>query len=59
MDRTVRIGEQLIDSRIKGEIGWMLEPWQSGPPYSVAVSCKLLPFPFATLLFSQNISLST
>lgn len=37
-DMSGRVGEQLIDNRIKGSIKWMLEPWATGPPYSVAVS---------------------
>lgn len=30
-----RITKQIIDNRIKPEVGWMLEPWSSGPPFSV------------------------
>ena len=45
-DRSDRISEQMIDNRIKSEIGWMLEPWTQGPPFSVTASyipiCELL-----------------
>ena len=45
-DRGARIAEILVDNRIKGEIGWMLEPWDGSPPYSLEASfspiCKLL-----------------
>ena len=39
-DKGARIQKQIIDNRIKNEIGWMLEPWEKGPPYSVNASCK-------------------
>lgn len=39
-DRGSRISKELIDNRIKGDVGWMLEPWASGPPYNFDLSCK-------------------
>ncbi|KAJ1422875.1 hypothetical protein B484DRAFT_420795 [Ochromonadaceae sp. CCMP2298] len=33
-----RIKEDLFDNRIKPEIGWLMEPWQSGPPYDLEIS---------------------
>jgi hypothetical protein len=40
-DKGSRISKELIDNRIKGDIGWMLEPWASGPPFNFDASCKL------------------
>ena len=41
VDKSDRINELLIDNRIKSDINWMLEPWETGPPYSYATSCKI------------------
>lgn len=41
-DKTARISKELIDNRIKGEIGWMLEPWSDGPPYAFYTSYKAI-----------------
>lgn len=45
-DATGRVSEELIDNRIKGDVGWMLEPWADGPPYSLRTSyngvCQLV-----------------
>ena len=48
-DMSTRIGEQLIDNRIKAEIGWMLEPWAIGPPYSLVASYPAI----CTLMLSR------
>ena len=37
-DKGARIAKQMVDNRIKSEIGWMLEPWSAGPPFSVKAS---------------------
>ena len=39
-DKGSRISKELLDNRIKPEIGWMMEPWSTGPPYDFDVSCK-------------------
>ena len=41
-DKSSRIRVQLIDNRIKPEVTWMIEPWASGPPYSLSTSCKFI-----------------
>lgn len=46
MDMGSRIAKEIVDNRIKPEVGWMLEPWSTGPPYSVEASypaiCELM-----------------
>jgi hypothetical protein len=47
-DMSKRVQVQIIDNRIKSEVGWMLEPWATGPPFSLKASyppiCELLLF---------------
>jgi hypothetical protein len=45
-DATTRVTQQLIGNRITPELSWMLEPWNSGPPYDIKLSytkiCSLM-----------------
>lgn len=57
-----RVAVQIIDNRIKPEIGWMLEPWASGPPFSIVASfppiCELLLYRLGCPESSQHISVA-
>ncbi len=35
---SARVSQELVSNRIGPEVKWMLEPWQSGPPFDVAGS---------------------
>lgn len=37
-----RIANQLISNRVGPEMSWILEPWQSGPPYDYRQSYKVV-----------------
>jgi len=40
LDLSGPTGDDLVDNRIKAEVGWMLEPWATGPPFSISASCE-------------------
>jgi hypothetical protein len=52
-DKGSRVSKELLDNRIKGDVGWMLEPWESGPPYNFDLSCECV---YSSLRFLSLIS---
>ena len=56
VDKSDRINEILIDNRMKNDMNWMLEPWETGPPYDYATSCKVFMLTFFCIVFFISLS---
>ncbi len=37
-----RVAQELVINRIAPDVGWMLEPWSTGPPYNLSSSYSFM-----------------